>query len=159
MRRKWIAILIGGAAAMLIIIRLNSDHKPELAKGPPLLFPSQQDWPTNVLTSISEFRDLSGKPRIDQAVEIQSFVRQYEMILKAGRASPHHTPVSKEDIHHILGQPDVAKHYVWGYMITSSGNSASWLLLYFAKNKLINMSGAVTDGYRNPVDERDAPKE
>ena len=149
MKRKWAAILISGAVAVLIIFRLFSEHKPELAKGPPLLFPPQQEWPANVLTAIEQFRNSSAKPRIEQSVEIRSFFRQYEMKLKENRADPRYIPLTKDDFVRLLGPPDFAKQYLWGYIITSTGTSASWLELYFSKNKLINMGGSVSDGYRS----------
>ena len=137
---------------MLIIFRLNSEHKPELSRGAPLLFPPQQDWPTNVLAAIVQFRELSGNPRIDQSIEIHSFVRQYKMALKDGRADPRHTPLTKEDCQRLLGPPDFAKQYLWGYIITNTGASASWLELYFSNNRLINMGGSVSDGYSSSTE-------
>ena len=147
MRIKWVAILIGGAIALLMIFCLISEHKPELSRGPPLLFPPQQDWPTNVLAAIVQFRELSGKPRIDQSIEIQSFVRQYEIALKDGRADPRYNSLTKDDFRRLLGPPDFIKKYLWGYTLTSTGTSASWLELYFSNNRLINMGGSVSDGY------------
>ena len=148
MKKKAIIITCGllVAVAVALFWQYRSSNIPEHSKRPPILFPPQGDWPPDVITATTEFKELNGKWREAQQHTIVRFAERCRHKWNIETDEDKLVPLTKKDILTLLGPPDSESDHQYYYQTARTGCSVSFLDIYFNMDKvcLIGFSVGLT---------------
>ena len=130
-------------ALLLWLYRPADEFDPSNRK--PLLFPPQEDWPTNVIKSIEQFRMMPETNRIAQGYEFRRFSRWYEYQQDFNNIEPDAKPLMKDDIRRLFGTPsgEIKEMNIWFYRTEITEGAITCMDFYFNRNKLSAVSESV----------------